>query len=90
MQVEDEEQICEIVNDYFSSVFTSERLEGLTVLENKLKRNKVSSNSNSMLITEELVYLSSLKSNKVHEDDDMGSLMLKKLANELKGVLSIH
>ena len=35
MQVEDEERICEIINENFSSeftaVFTSERLEGLTV-----------------------------------------------------------
>ena len=30
-----------------------------------------------------------MKSNKAHGDDDMGSLMLKKLANELKGVLTI-
>ena len=27
-----------------------------------------------------------LKSNKAHGDDGMGSLMLKELANELKGV----
>ena len=33
MQVEDEEQICEILNDYFSLVFTSERLEGLMITQ---------------------------------------------------------
>ena len=44
-----------------------------------------------VIITEEIVYkkLCSLKSNKAHGDDGMGSLMLKKLANELKGVLTI-
>ena len=30
-----------------------------------------------------------LTSNKAHGDDGMGSLMLKELANELKGVLTI-
>ena len=35
MQMEDEEQTCEILNEYFSSAFRllSQRLEGLTVLE---------------------------------------------------------
>ena len=31
-----------------------------------------------------------MKSNKAHGDDGMGSLMLKELANELKGVLTIN
>ena len=30
-----------------------------------------------------------MKSNKAHGNDGMGSLMLKELANELKGVLTI-
>ena len=33
--------------------------------------------------------LSSLKSNKAHGDDGMESLMLKQLANQLKGVLTL-
>ena len=32
MQVEEEEQMCEILNQYFSSVFTLERPEGLMEL----------------------------------------------------------
>ena len=91
MQVEEEEQMCEILNKYFSSVFTLERPEGLMELKNRLNQKKVASNLNKVLITEEVVYtkLCSLKSIKAHEDDGMGSLMLKKLANELKGVLTI-
>ena len=34
MQVEEEEQMCEILNQYVSSVFTFERPEGLMELEN--------------------------------------------------------
>ena len=55
MQVEEEEQMCEIQNQYFSSVFTLERLEGLMELENRLNREKVASNLNKILITEEIV-----------------------------------
>ena len=60
-------------------------------LENRLNQEKVASNLNNIIITEEIVYkkLCSLKSNKAHEDDGMGSLMLKELANESKGVLTI-
>ena len=56
-------------------------------LENRLNQEKVASNL-KIIITEEIVYkkLCSLKSNKAHGDDGMGSLMLKELANELKGV----
>ena len=39
IQVEDEKQMCEILNKYLSAVFTSEGLEGLTVIENRLKLN---------------------------------------------------
>ena len=91
MQVE-EEQMCEILTKYFSSVFTLERPEGLIELEkNRLNQENVASNLKTVIITEEIVYkkLCSLKSNKAHGDDDMGSLMLKELANELKGVLTI-
>ena len=58
-------------DDYLSSVFTFERLEGLTVLENKLKRCTVSSYLNNVLNTEELVYekLSPLKSKKARGND---------------------
>ena len=68
MQVEEEEQMCEILNQYFSSVFTLERPEGLMELENRLNRQKVASNLNKILITEEIVNkkLCSLKINKAH------------------------
>ena len=91
MQVKEEEQMCEILNQSFSSVFTLEIPEGLVVLENRLNQENVASNLNKVLITEEIVYtkLCSFKSNKAHGDDGMGSLMLKELANELEGVLSI-
>ena len=60
-------------------------------LENRLNQENVASNLNKIIITEEIVYtkLCSLKNNKAHWDDGMGSLMLKELANELKGVLTI-
>ena len=60
-------------------------------LENRLNQEKVAPNLNKVLITEEIIYtkLCSFKSNKAHDDDGMGSLMLKELANELKGVLTI-
>ena len=86
MQVEEEEQMCKILNKYFSSVFTLDRPEGLIELENRLNQDRVASNLNKVIITEEIVYtkLCSLKSNKAHGDDGMGSLLLKELANELK------
>ena len=60
-------------------------------LDNRLNQEKVASNLNKVIITAEIVYtkLYSLNSNKAHGDDGMGSLMLKELANELKGVLTI-
>ena len=66
MQVEEEEQMCEILNKYFSSVFTLERPESLMELENRLNQENVASNLNKVIITEEIVYkkLCSLKSNK--------------------------
>ena len=83
MQVKEEDQMCEILNKYFSSIFTLERPEGLMEPENRLNQEKVASNLNKVIITEEIVYtkLCSLKSNKAHGDDGMGSLMLKELAN---------
>ena len=50
-------------------------------LENVLNQEKVASNLNKVLITEEIVYkkLCSLKINKAHGDDGMGSLILKEL-----------
>ena len=54
-QVEEEEQMCEILNQYVSSVFTLERSEGLKKLENRLNQEKVASNLNNLLITEEIV-----------------------------------
>ena len=68
MQVEEEEQMCEILNKYFSSVFTLERPEGLMELENRPNQENVASNLNKVIITEEIVYkkLCSLKSNKAH------------------------
>ena len=56
MQVEEEEQMCEILNMYFRSVFTLERPEGLMELENMLNQEKVASNLNKVIITEEIVY----------------------------------
>ena len=56
MQVGEEEQMCEILNKYFSSVFTLERPECLMELENRLNQEKVASNLNKVLITEEIVY----------------------------------
>ena len=52
-------------------------------LENRLNQEKVASNLNKVLITEEIVHkkLRSLKINKAHGDDGMGSLMLKELTN---------
>ena len=60
-------------------------------LENRLNQENVASNLKKIIITEEIVYkkLCSLKSNKAPGDDGMGSLMLKELANELKGVFTI-
>ena len=55
MQVEEEEQMCEILNQYLSSVFTLERTEGLMELENRLNQEKVAFNLNNVLITEEIV-----------------------------------
>ena len=54
--MEEEEQMCEILNKYFGSVFALERLEGLMELENRLNHEKVASNLNKVLITEEMVY----------------------------------
>ena len=57
-----------ILNEYFSSVFTAERLDGLTELDDKLKLNNVSTSLNDMWITEEIVYnkLCCIKTNKAH------------------------
>ena len=85
--MEEEEQICEILNKYFRSVFTLERPEGLMELENRLNQEKIASNLNKLIITEEIVYkkLCSLKSNKAHGDDGMGSLMLNPLTAVSRG-----
>ena len=56
MQVEEDEQMCEIRNKYFSSVFTPERPDGLMELENRLNQEKVASNLNKVIITEEIAY----------------------------------
>ena len=58
IQVEKEEHMCEILNKYFSSVFTLERPKGLMELEYRLNQKKVASNSNlnKVIITEEIVY----------------------------------
>ena len=48
--------MCNILNEYFSSVFTSERLEGLMELDDKLKLNNVSTSLNDVRITEQIVY----------------------------------
>ena len=56
MQVEEEEQMSEILNKYFSSIFTLERPEGLMELENTFNQEKVAFNLNKVLITEEIVY----------------------------------
>ena len=56
MQVEEDEQMCEILNKYFSSVFTLERPEGLMERENRLNQEKVASDLNKIIITEEIVY----------------------------------
>ena len=63
MQVEDDEEKSEILNDYFSSVFTTEKIERLPILENKLKGIMDENIFLNVLITEEIVYtkLSSLK-----------------------------
>ena len=55
IQVEEEEQMCRILNKYFSSVFTLERPEGLIELGNRLNQKKVASNL-KVLITVEIVY----------------------------------
>ena len=81
MQVEEEEQMRKILNQYFSSVFTLDRPEGMMELENRLNQEKVASNLNKVLMTEVIVNkkLCSLKSNKAHGGYGMGSLMLKEL-----------
>ena len=56
MQVEEDEQMCDILNKYFSSVFTLERPEGLMELENRLNQEKIASNLNKIIITEEIIY----------------------------------
>ena len=48
--------MCEILNKYFSSVFTLEKPEGLMELASRLNQEKVASNLNKVLITEERVY----------------------------------
>ena len=40
MQVEEEERMCEILNQYFSFVFTLERPEGLMKLKIRLNQKK--------------------------------------------------
>ena len=94
MQVEEDEQMCEILNKYFSSVFTLERPEGLMELENRLNQEKVSSNLNKVIITEEIVYknLCSLKSSKAHGDDGRllhGRLLLKVKAMGIGSLVQI-
>ena len=54
MQVEEEKQMCEILNQYFSSVFTLERSKGLMETRKQIQE-KVASIPNKVLITEEIV-----------------------------------
>ena len=86
VQVEEEEKRYQILNNYFSSVFTLERPEGLMELANRLSKEKVASNLNKVLIQKKIVAnkLCTLKSNKARGDDDMGSLILKE---RLAGIL---
>ena len=56
MQVEEDEQMCEILNKYFSYVFSLERPEGLMELDNRLNQEKVASSLNKIIMTEEIVY----------------------------------
>ena len=54
--VEEEEEMCEILNQYFSSAFSLKTPEGLMELENRLNQEKVASNLNKeVLITEEII-----------------------------------
>ena len=91
MHVEEEEQMCDIPNQYLSAVFTFERPEGLMGLENRRNQKNVTSNLSKVLIAEEIVYIKiiPIDSNKAHGDYDTGSLTLKELANDLKGLLTI-
>ena len=75
--------MCEIPNQYFSSEFTLERPEAVMELKNRVNQEKVASNLNKVIITEEIVNkkLCSLKTNKANGDDRMGYLMLTELAN---------
>ena len=56
MQMEDDEEKSEILKDYFSSVFTTEKIERLPILENKLKGIMDENIINNVLITKEIVY----------------------------------
>ena len=56
MQVEEEEQMCEILNKYFSSLFKTGETGGLDGARNRLNQAKVASNLNKIIITEEIVY----------------------------------
>ena len=87
--VDDDVQMCNILNEYFSSVFTSERLEGLMELDDKLKLNNVSTSLNDVCITEEIVYnkLCSLKTNKHMERMAWHRLCLRNLVIKLKEFL---
>ena len=56
MPVEDDQNKSHIFNDYFSSVFTMEKLERLPILKSKRKREIDKNILNNVLITEEFVY----------------------------------
>ena len=87
--VDDDVQMCNILNEYFSSVFTSKRLAGLTELGDKLKLNNVSTSLNDVRITEEIVYnkLCSLRLTKHMERMAWHRLCLRNLVMKLKEVL---
>ena len=56
MQVEDDKEKRQILKDYFSSVFTTEKIERLPILENKLKGIMDENILNNVLIMEEIAY----------------------------------
>ena len=90
MQVKDDEEKSEILNDYFSSVFTTEKME-VTNLKNKLKGIMNGNILNNVLIAVEIVYkkLSSLQIIKAHGDDGIASIVLMEISSEIKQALTI-
>lgn len=91
--ITDERKMCNELSQFFSSVYTNERLEDLGSIENSLEELSTKFRSREfgdLLITEEIVCkrLSKLKDNKAAGPDEMGTKLLKKIAPNISLVLA--